>query len=136
MQIQTNTDHTIEGTEALTTHVESVVNLAVGRFSEHITRVVVHLNKNNDSKSPTGDFRCLLEARVEGHAPVAASDHAGNLHQAIHGASEKLKRALSSTLGRLQDGVKGGPVVAEAIIDDAGESGAGESVDGQPGRGN
>lgn len=127
MQIQTNTDHTIEGTEALTTHVENVVNLAVGRFSEHITRVVVHLNKNNDSKSPTGDFRCLLEARVEGHAPVAASDHAGNLHQAIHGASEKLKRAVGSTLGRLNGGVKGGPVVAEALADDVDPADNGDS---------
>ncbi|MBC7413465.1 MAG: HPF/RaiA family ribosome-associated protein [Herminiimonas sp.] len=118
MQIQTNTDHTIEGTEALTTHVETVVNLAVGRFSENITRVVVHLNKTNDAKSATGDFRCLLEARIEGHAPVAASDHAGNLHQAIHGAAEKLKRAIGSTLGRLNDGIKGGPVVTDAIVDD------------------
>lgn len=127
MQIQTNTDHTIEGTEALTTHVESVVNLAVGRFGEHITRVVVHLNKNNDSKSPTGDFRCLLEARIEGHAPVATSDHAGNLHQAIHGAAEKLKRAVGSTLGKLHDGVKGGPVVAEALVDNADPADDGDS---------
>ena len=125
MQIQTNTDHTIEGTEALTTHVEGVLNLAIGHFSEHITRVVVHLNKDKDSKSPTGDFGCLLEARIEGHAPVTASDHAGNLHQAIQGASKKLKRALGSTLGRLQDGIKGGPVVAEAILDD------GEEEDGK-----
>ncbi len=130
MQIQTNTDHTIEGTEALTTHVENVVNLAMGRFSENITRVVVHLNKNNDSKSPTGDFRCLLEARIEGHAPVTASDHAGNLHQAIHGASEKLKRAVGSTLGKLS-GVKGGPVVAEALADNTDESGENADGDGR-----
>ena len=118
MQIQTNTDSTIEHHEPLTTHVESVVKESLSRFSEHITRVVVHLSEINDSKSSSGDHRCLMEARIEGHSPIAASDHAASLHQAIQGAAEKLKRSIGSTLGRINDSAKGGNIVAEEVPDD------------------
>jgi ribosomal subunit interface protein len=114
MQIQTNTDNTIEGHEPLSRHVESVVKEALSRFSEHITRVEVHLSETNDSKRSSGDHRCLMEARIEGHPPIAASDHAASLHQAIHGAAEKLKRSIDSTLGRINDSAKGSNIVAEA----------------------
>jgi ribosomal subunit interface protein len=115
MQIQTNTDNTIERHEPLTRHVESVVKEALSRFSEHITRVVVHLSETNDHKSSSGDHRCLMEARVEGHPPIAASDHAASLHQAIHGAAEKLKRSIDSTLGRINDSAKGSNIVTEVV---------------------
>ncbi|MDB5769751.1 MAG: ribosomal subunit interface protein [Burkholderia sp.] len=114
MQIQTNTDNTIELHEPLAKHVESVVKESLSRFSEHITRVEVHLGETSDKKSTSGDHRCLMEARLENHPPIAASDHASSLHQAIHGAAEKLKRSIDSTLGRIKDSNKGSPIVAEA----------------------
>jgi ribosomal subunit interface protein len=120
MQIQTNTDNTIELHEPLTRHVESVVKEGLSRFSEHITRVEVHLSETNDHKSSSGDHRCLMEARVEGHPPIAASDHAASLHQAIHGAAEKLKRSVESTLGRIKDSNKGIKFVAEAVPEETG----------------
>ncbi|MGK2940932.1 MAG: hypothetical protein ACSLFJ_04550 [Immundisolibacter sp.] len=43
MQIQINTDHNIEGHEALAAHVSGVVQSALGRFSDQVTRVEVHL---------------------------------------------------------------------------------------------
>lgn len=106
MQIETNTDNTIEHHEPLSKHVETVVEEALARFSERITRVVVHLSKIHDAKSSSGEHRCLMEARIEGHSPIAASDHAASLHQAIHGAAEKLKRSIDSTLGRISDSAK------------------------------
>jgi ribosomal subunit interface protein len=112
MQIQTNTDSTIAHHAPLTAHVESVVKETLGRFSERITRVVVHLSQTDDSKSSSGDHRCLMEARMEGHPPIAASDHAASLHQAIDGAAEKLKRSIGSTLGRINDNAKGGGIIA------------------------
>jgi ribosomal subunit interface protein len=113
MQIQINTDSTIEQHEPLTRHVESVVKEGLSRFSEHITRVEVHLSETNDRKSSSGDHRCLMEARMEGHPPIAASDHAASLHQTIHGAAEKLKRSIDSTLGRIKDSAKGINIIAE-----------------------
>lgn len=114
MQIQINTDNTIERHDPLTKHVESVVKEGLSRFSERITRVVVHLSETNDSKTSSGDHRCLMEARIEGHPPIAASDHATSLHQAIQGAAEKLKRAIDSTLGRINDSTKGSSIGAQA----------------------
>jgi ribosomal subunit interface protein len=113
MQIQINTDNMIEHHEPLTRHVESVIKETLSRFSNHITRVVVHLSATNDSKSSNGDHRCLMEARVEGHPPIAASDHAASLHQAIHAAAEKLKRSIGSTLGRISDNARDNGIVIE-----------------------
>ena len=103
MQININTDKTIERHQGLDDHVQSVVTAAVQRFSEHITRVEVHLSDENSQKSADGGNRCLLEARVTGYQPIAVSDHSVHLHQAITGAAEKLKRAIDSALGRLHD---------------------------------
>jgi ribosome-associated translation inhibitor RaiA len=114
MQIQIDTDNTIERHEPLTRHVESVVKDTLSRFSDQITRVVVHLSQTNDSRSSSGDHRCMMEGRVEGHPPIAVSDHAASLHQAIHGAAEKLKRSIDSTLGRINDSAKGSGNLAEA----------------------
>jgi ribosomal subunit interface protein len=103
MQININTDKTIERHQGLDDHVNSVVTAAVQRFREHITRVEVHLSDENSQKSADGGNRCLLEARVTGYQPIAVSEHAASLHQAITGAADKLKRAIDSALGRLHD---------------------------------
>jgi ribosome-associated translation inhibitor RaiA len=103
MQININTDKTIERHQGLDDHVESVVQAAVARFGEHITRVEVHLSDDNSQKSADGGNRCLLEARITGYQPIAVSEHAATLHQAISGAADKLKRAVDSALGRLHD---------------------------------
>jgi ribosomal subunit interface protein len=103
MQININTDKTIERHKGLDDHVSTVVNAAVQRFGEHITRVEVHLSDENSHKSADGGNRCLLEARVTGYQPIAVSDHSANLHQAISGAADKLQRAIDSALGRLHD---------------------------------
>jgi ribosome-associated translation inhibitor RaiA len=121
MQIQINTDNTIEQHEPLTRHVETVVHEALSRFSEHITRVVVHLGETSDSKSSSGAHRCMMEARMEGHPPIAASDHAASLHQAVHGAAEKLKRSIDNILGRITDGAKGSNSNAAAAAPEANE---------------
>lgn len=103
MQININTDSTIERNAGLDEHVQSVVEAAISRFSENITRVEVHLSDNNSQKSADGDNRCLMEARITGYQPIAVSDHSATLHQAISGAADKLKRAIDSALGRLHD---------------------------------
>ncbi len=101
MQIQVNTDRNIEGHEALAAHVQSVVETQIGRFSEQVTRIEVHVSDVNGHKTTDQDKRCLMEARLAGRQPIAVSDQAGNVRQAVDGAAHKLKRALDSTLGRL-----------------------------------
>jgi len=121
MQIQSYTDNTIERHEPLTRHVESVVNETLRKFSKRIARVVVHLSDTNDYKSRNGDHHCLIEACMEGHPPIVASDHGASLHQAIRGAAEKLNRSIDSTLGRINDSTQGYSIGAEAVLEEKAE---------------
>jgi len=104
MKVQINTDRNIEGHEGLAAHVTGVVEGALSRFSDQITRVEVHLSdENGKQKSGPGDMRCLMEARLGGHQPIAVTHQASTLDQAIEGAVDKLCRLIESTLGRLRD---------------------------------
>lgn len=103
MHIQVNTDGNIEGREALASHVRGVVEGALSRFSDRITRVEVHLSDQNSDKSGQDDKRCMMEARLEGRPPTAVTHQAASLGDAIDGAADKLKRSLESTLERLED---------------------------------
>jgi ribosomal subunit interface protein len=103
MQIQLNTDHNIEGRELLADHVTAVVEAAMSRFSDRITRVEVHLSDENGAKSGQDDKRCMMEVRLEGRQPTAVTHHAASVHQAIDGAVAKLERAVETISGRARD---------------------------------
>lgn len=103
MHIQINTDHNIEGREALAAHVTGVVENALSRFSERITRVEVHISDQKSDKSGQNDKQCTMEARLEGRQPTAVTHHAANVNDAVHGAANKLKRMVESTLERLKE---------------------------------
>jgi len=103
MKIQLNTDVNIDGTEALAAQASATVEHALEHFAERITRVEVHLSDENGAKSGQHDQRCMLEARLEGRQPLAVTDDAATIEQAVHGAAQKLVRRLDSTLGRLHD---------------------------------
>jgi hypothetical protein len=45
-------------------------------------------------------MRCLIEARVTGRPPVAVTQHADTLADALNGAVHKLSRALEHAQGR------------------------------------
>ena len=100
MEIQIHTDHNIGGHQALTDHVSGVVERALNRVSEHITRLEVHLSAVNGDKNGPADKRCMMEARLEGRQPIAVTHQAATLVQAVDGAADKLTRLIESTLGR------------------------------------
>jgi ribosome-associated translation inhibitor RaiA len=103
MQIQVNTDSNIPGSESLTRHVEDVVESVLGRFSDRITRVEVHLNDVNGQKSGDDDHRCMMEARLSGLQPIAITHEAATLEESVDGAAKKLQRSLDHALGKLSD---------------------------------
>jgi ribosome-associated translation inhibitor RaiA len=103
MQIQINTDHNIKGHETLAAQVRGVVESALSRISDHITRVEVHLSdENSDKKGGNDNMRCVMEARLEGRQPIAVTHQAATLEQSVDGAAHKLTRLIDSTLGRLR----------------------------------
>jgi ribosome-associated translation inhibitor RaiA len=103
MKTQINTDNHIAGREALSQQAEASVASALCHMAEHVTRVEVHLSDENGTKTGGRDKRCMMEARLEGHQPIAVTDEAETMTQAIDGAADKLKSALDSTLGRLRN---------------------------------
>ncbi len=101
MKIQVNTDANIQGSEELEQQTQATVESILGHLAEHITRVEIHLSDENSAKGGSHDKRCMMEARLEGHQPLAATDEGATIDQAIDGAAEKLKHLLEHTLGRL-----------------------------------
>ena len=103
MQVQVNTDHTIEGHEALAARIRGVVESALSRMSDHITRVEVHLTDERGPKRGKNDRCCMMEARLEGRQPIAVTDEAATVDLAVNGVADKLARLIEHTLGKLHD---------------------------------
>lgn len=121
MQIILNSDKNSDGSEAMIAHVQSVVGDAMTRFVDHLTRIEVYLSDANSVAKPgPDDIHCKMEARLVHRDPIVVTDHAGSAHQAIQGALGKLKRALSTTLGKHDPRHAGDPVAvlqADKTID-------------------
>ncbi|RYG07479.1 MAG: HPF/RaiA family ribosome-associated protein [Burkholderiales bacterium] len=100
MQVLVNTNHSIEGREALERWASTELNEGLARFKNDLTRVEVHLSDENSAAGGADDKRCLMEARLPNHAPLAVSNHASGIDEAFRGALTKLRHALDSTLGR------------------------------------
>ena len=103
MQIQINTDNSIKGHEVLVAQLRSGMENALSRISDHITRLEVHLSDENGDKPGPNDKRCMMEARLEGRKPIAVTDQAATLEQAVDGATHKLISMINSILGRQHD---------------------------------
>ena len=104
MQIQVHTDNHLVGGAGLTRQVEAVVEGAMERFGDRITRVEVHLTDENGSqKSGDNDKRCVMKARLAGLQPITVSAEGSSVKQALDAAADKLEKTLKRTLGRLDD---------------------------------
>ncbi len=103
MQIKINTGHNVNGHEEMVRHTESVVESTMGHLANHITHVEVHISDENSKKGGGNDKRCMMEARLKGHQPIAVTKEAITFDQAICGAADKLKSSLDHTFGRLKD---------------------------------
>lgn len=104
MQIQINTDRNIQADERLAEFIRDTLQSKLNRFAGNLTRIEVHLSDENGQQKNDGhDKRCLLEARFEGLDPVAITEHAATVGQAITGAADKMQRKLSSLVGKLRD---------------------------------
>jgi ribosome-associated translation inhibitor RaiA len=103
MQIQVNTDDNVEGGQALAGWVEGVVQDNLSSFPDWLTGVEVHIGDENSAKGGAADKRCMMEARVRGRPPIAVTEHASTVDQAVQGAAQKLSRALRHVVDKLQD---------------------------------
>jgi hypothetical protein len=103
MQIQVNSDRSVEVNTSLTESLQADISHVLDRFNERITRVEVHLSDIDGERSGKPDKRCLMEARPNGRDPVVVTDEALTVELAVQGAARKMQRLLTSTFGRLED---------------------------------
>jgi ribosome-associated translation inhibitor RaiA len=104
MQIQVHTDHNIDGHEKLAAWVSGVLEQALLGVSDRITRVEVHLtDENSAAKTGANDMRCVMEAKLDGRPPLAVTERADTIHNAVIAGSDKLSRLIDHTLERVAD---------------------------------
>ena len=103
MIIQLNTDKNLSVHEAFGAQLHDLLSKELNRFSEHISRLEVHLSNENGGKDGPNDKRCLIEARLEGRQPIAVIANADTHEHSVAEAIEKLKNSLDTILGRLRN---------------------------------
>ncbi|MFC5498893.1 HPF/RaiA family ribosome-associated protein [Caenimonas terrae] len=103
MQIQVNTGSGVDNTESLQRWASEHLSETLARFQQDITRIEVQLSDENSGKSANADKRCMMEARLAGHQPIAVNHHAETQDEAFRGAARKLLHALDHSLGKLRD---------------------------------
>ena len=102
MQIQFNTDKTVDGHERMQSHFSEEITESLKRFEDKITRVEVHVGDENNEKFGVDDKRCMIEVRLAGKNPVAATNHANTIEKAVSGATDKMKKLLTTTFEKLK----------------------------------
>jgi len=100
MQVQIEVATDTDAYEGLTAHVRGVVERALGRYADRVTRVDVYLSEDRRHEGGADDKRCLMEARLEGRAPTVVAHRAASLNEVVEGAAGKLGRSLEHTLER------------------------------------
>jgi hypothetical protein len=100
MNIQINTDKTVDLTPKLTRFIKDDANRVLGRFEAKLTRVELHLSDVNKEKSGPADKRCLIEVRPAGDKPLTATANADTVALAVTDALGKMQRLLTTFFGR------------------------------------
>ena len=116
MEILLNTDSSIQGREEFADRLGADIAKMLERVSDHITRIEVHLSVEG-GKHGHDDKRCLLEARMEGHLPLAVTEHSQSIDKAVHGACEKMRRLIDTTMGRIHTKQKSTPHFVDDVTD-------------------
>jgi hypothetical protein len=124
MKVQVNTSNDIENKEALETWASEYINEHLARFDQDITSIEVQMTDENHAAKGGGvDKRCMLEARINGRAPIAVTNYAPDQNVAFRGATDKLAHALEHAFGKLdrkqhreRDTIRRDPEVLETVV--------------------
>jgi len=102
MKVQVNTSNDIDNKDALERWASEYLNEHLARFEQDITSIEVQITDENHSPKGGGvDKRCMLEARVNGRAPIAVTNYGPDQNLAFRGAADKLQNALDHAIGKL-----------------------------------
>ena len=102
MQVQLNTDNNFTAREDLAARIDGMLQDALHRFRDKLTRVEVYLKDENSTKGGDRDKECTLEARPRGLPPITVTSKGADVPVALDGAIGKLTRALDRQFGKLE----------------------------------
>lgn len=103
MQVQVNANHTVQTGESMERWATEQLRESLSRFKNDITSIEVHVSDENSDRVSADHKRCMMEARLAHHEPIAVHHHAASIDEAFRGANQKLKHALDHALGKLRD---------------------------------
>ncbi len=103
MFVQINTDNQILSDAEANERLEQRVRDKLGRFEQRLTHVELHVSDVNAQKGNGADRRVSLEARPNGHQPIAVHAEAKRVEDAVSTAATKAQRALDHLFGKLAD---------------------------------
>lgn len=101
MQVHVNCGDGLQAKETLGRWAAEYLNDTLSRFRAELTSVEVHLSDDAKGKHGGEDMRCMLEARLAAHAPIAVNNVGETMDEAIRGAAHKLIHALDHAFGKL-----------------------------------
>lgn len=100
MFVQISTDNRLVSDAEANARLEAKVRAKLKRFEGRLSDVEVHIVDMNGSKGGDGDKKVSLEARVNGHPPVAVHAEAGRVEAAVTAAADKAVRALDHAIAK------------------------------------
>ena len=100
MFVQISTDNRLVSDAEANARLEEKVRARLKRFESRLSDVEVHVTDVNGPKGGNSDKRVSLEARVNGHPPVAVHAEAGRVETAVSAAADKAARALDHALSK------------------------------------
>ena len=123
MKVQVNTSNDIENKETLERWASEFLNEQLARFNQDITSIEVQMTDENHAARGGVDKRCMLEARVNGRAPIAVTNYGADQNLAFRGAADKLANALDHAFGKLdrrehreRDTIRRDPAVIDDLV--------------------
>jgi hypothetical protein len=124
MKVQINTSNDIDNKDTLERWASEYLNEQLARFEQDITSIEVQMtDENHAAKAGAVDKRCMMEARVNGRAPIAVTNFAPDQNLAFRGAADKLLHALEHAFGKLdrrqhreRETIRRDPEVLEGVV--------------------
>ncbi|CAN5831513.1 HPF/RaiA family ribosome-associated protein [soil metagenome] len=102
MTIQLNADKSLTIHEGFGDQIKDLLTEELSRFTEHISRLEVHLSDENGSKPGLKDKRCMIEARLQGRQPIAVTALNSTYELAVNNAVDKLTTSMDTIFGRMK----------------------------------
>ena len=100
MFVQISTDNRTITDAGANARLEEKVRGKLKRFEARLSDVEVHITDMNGAKGGDGDKRVSLEARPNGHDPVAVHADAHRVETALTAAADTAVRALDHALSK------------------------------------